>query len=69
MSTSYACPFCGELKHRDLAYRCGLCSSSAIDEVDNVFLCESCGQIRANDLCTECGICGTEELAMSDAAL
>lgn len=69
MPTSFACPFCGELKSRDLAYRCGLCSSSAVDEVDGVFLCDGCGQIRSGDLSVECGICGAEELAAAESAL
>lgn len=69
MPTSYACAFCGDLKQRDLAFRCGLCSSASVDEVDGAILCDGCGQIRAHDLSVECGICGTEELAAADAAL
>jgi hypothetical protein len=69
MPTSYACPFCGDLKSRDLAFRCGLCSSSTIDEMDGAFFCENCGEIGKSGLSVECGICGTEELAASESAL
>ncbi len=68
MAMSYACPFCGELNARDLAFRCGLCSSSRVDEMDNAFFCNGCGEIRKDDLSIECGICGAEELAVADAA-
>ena len=67
MAMSYACPFCGELSARDLAFRCGLCSSSSVEEMDGVFLCNNCGEIRKNDLSVECGICGAEELASAEA--
>ncbi len=67
MSSSYACPFCGDLSGRDIAFRCGLCSSSTVDEMDGVFLCTNCGEIRKHDLSTECGICGAEELAVAEA--
>lgn len=67
MAMSYACPFCGELSGRDLAFRCGLCSSSSVEEMDGVFLCNNCGEIRKNDLSVECGICGAEELASAEA--
>ena len=69
MPTSYACPFCGDLKAKELAFRCGLCSSSSVNEMDGAFFCDSCSQIRATDLSVECGLCGAEELASSDAAL
>ena len=68
MGMSYACPFCGELNARDLAFRCGLCSASTVDEMDGAFFCTSCGEIRKDDLSVECGICGAEELAVTDAA-
>ena len=68
MGMSYACPFCGELNARDLAFRCGLCSASTVDEMDGSFFCTSCGEIRKDDLSVECGICGAEELAVTDAA-
>jgi hypothetical protein len=67
MTMSYACPFCGDLGGRDIAFRCGLCSASSVEEVDGVFLCNNCGDIRKNDLSVECGICGAEELATSEA--
>jgi hypothetical protein len=67
MAMSYACPFCGELNARDIAFRCGLCSASSVDEMDGAFLCGQCGEIRKNDLSVECGICGAEELAASEA--
>lgn len=69
MAKSYACPFCGELDYRDIAFRCGLCSSSTVDEMDGAFFCTGCGEIRKDDLSVECGICGAEELAVADAAL
>lgn len=68
MAMSYACPFCGELNGRDLAFRCGLCSGSAVSEMDGAISCTSCGEIRKDDLAVECGICGAEELAVADAA-
>jgi len=68
MGMSYACPFCGELNPRDLAFRCGLCSAATVEENDGVIQCNSCGEIRKDDLSVECGICGAEELAVADAA-
>lgn len=67
MGISYACPFCGELNARDLAFRCGLCSASTVDEMDGAFFCNSCGEIRKDDLSVECGLCGAEELAAGEA--
>ncbi len=67
MGMSYACPFCGELNAKDLAFRCGLCSASTVDEMDGAFFCNSCGEIRKDDLSLECGLCGAEELAAAEA--
>ena len=68
MAMSYACPFCGELGSRDLAFRCGQCSASSVEEMDGAFFCNGCGEIRKDDLSVECGLCGEEKLAAAEAA-
>lgn len=68
MPANYACAQCGTLRGRDVAYRCGLCSSNMVDETDGAIFCDSCDQIRASDLSVECGLCGSENVRELDPA-
>ena len=69
MLATYACADCNTTLHaKDVAYRCGLCSSSMVEELDGAIFCESCGQIRASDLCVECGLCGSENVRELESA-
>lgn len=68
MPTTYACAQCGTLGSRDVAYRCGLCSSPSVSEQDGAIFCDSCDQIRASDLCAECGLCGSESVREIESA-
>lgn len=68
MPTTHACAQCGTLNGRDVAYRCGLCSSSMVNEQDGAIFCESCDQIRASDLSVECGLCGSEQVREIESA-